>query len=302
MRPSPSRCRRLRRWVCASALLLASCGGAGTGGGAVPGAPLQVAVSVPPQAFFVERLGGEHVRVEVMVPPGTSPDSYEPTPQQVLALARARLYVAVGHPGFTFETAHLGRLLADRPALPVVDMAEGIAFLPLEEPGHGGSDPHVWVAPATVRVAAANIARGLAAADPAHAAVYRENLNRFEGEIEALDRFIHSRLDGLPHRRFWVYHPAWGYFAAEYGLEQVALEEEGKEAGPARLVGLVEQARREGVRTLFVQQGFSDKSARLIAGEIGARLVVLDPLAYDWLDNLRRVTFALEEALGENGG
>jgi zinc transport system substrate-binding protein len=153
-----------------------------------------------------------------------------------------------------------------------------------------------------VCVAAANIAGALAAADPAHAAVYRENLHRFEGEIEALDRFIHSRLDTLPRRRFWVYHPAWGYFAAEYGLEQIALEEEGKEAGPARLVEWVERARREGVRTLFVQQGFSDKSARLIAGEIGARLVVLDPLAYDWPDNLRRVTAALEEALSEDEG
>lgn len=261
-------------------------------------------MSVPPQAYFVERLGGEHVRVEVMVPPGTSPDTYEPTPQQVLALARARLYVAVGHPDLTFETAHLGRLLEERPGLPVVDMAEGMAFLPLEEPGHehGESDPHVWVAPALVRVAADNIARALAAADPEHAAVYRENVRRFEADIETLDRFIHSRLDGLPRRRFWVYHPAWGYFAAEYGLEQVALEEEGKEAGTARLVELLETARREEVRTFFVQQGFSDKSARLIAEEIGARLVVLDPLAYDWLDNLRRVTQALEEALSGNEG
>jgi zinc transport system substrate-binding protein len=267
---------------------------------------LRVAVSVPPQRYFVERIGGRHVEVEVMIPPGYSHVDYPLTPRQLLALSRARLYVAVGHPAFEFERARIEPLLPDLPDLEVVDMSRGMRLL--AGPGEGseghhhfggaGGDPHVWVAPETVAVAARNIAAALERIDPAHAAEYRANLQRFEADIASLDREIRSRLAPAQGSGFLVYHPTWGYFAREYGLRQLAIEAEGKEPSAARLIQLIDGAKREGVKVVFVQSGFPRKSAQVIADAVGARVLVADPQDPDWLGNLRRVSRELEEALG----
>ena len=272
------------------ALALAGCGDRPDSGDRI-----RVAVSVPPQAYFVDRVGGDRVTVEVMVPPGAAPDSYEPTPQQVLALRRARLYVEVGHAAFPFER----RYLEGVNGLELVNMTAGVELLPAPAGDeHGGDlDPHVWTSPAAVVAAARNIAAALGRIDPAGAPVYQRNLTAFLADVAALDREIRATLAGVEHRRFLVFHPAWGYFARDYGLEQVAIETNGKEPSPARLVALITEARREGIRVVFVQRGFSDRAARVIAAELGAEVVALDPLAYDWLDNLRRVAEALRRAL-----
>jgi zinc transport system substrate-binding protein len=292
------------------ALALAAChpaipSGAPTG----DAARIRVAVSVPPQAYFVRRIGGDHVRVEVMIPPGYSHVDYPLTPRQVAALSQARLYVAVGHPAFEFEQIQLKSVLRDLPGLQVVDMSHGMALIAGEgegeegdehgqEHGHaGGGDPHVWVAPDTVAVAARNIAAALAGIDPAHAGEYRANLQRFEAEITGLDREIRARLAGRAGDRFMVYHPTWGYFAREYGLQQVAIEAEGKEPSARRLIQLIDRARREKIQVVFVQAGFPRKSAQVIAEAVGGRVLVADPQDPDWLGNLRRVARELQEAL-----
>lgn len=282
--------------------------------------PLQVAVSVPPQAYFVRRIGGPHVQVEVMIPPGYSHVDYPLTPRKMAALSNADLYVKVGHPGFEFEARQIDPFLAGLPAVRVVDMSQGMQFLDTasaegnghreihddfgEAHGdghdHGGSDPHVWVAPATVAVAAVNIAAGLAAADPDHAGEYRANLRRFLADIRDLDREIRARLGAAPGtggRAFLVYHPTWGYFADQYGLTQIAIESEGREPSAARLISLIERARREGVRVIFVQEGFPRKSAQVIAEAVGGRVVTADPQRYDWLANLREVSAEMSRAL-----
>ena len=275
-------------------------------------APLQVAVSVPPQAYFVERIGGSRVRVEVMIPPGYSHVDYPLTPRRMMALSRAALYVKVGHPGFEFETRQIDPFLAQAPGVKVIDMSRGMRFLetgqseghagePDDGHDHGGSDPHVWVAPSTVAVAAVNIARGLAEADPAHAAEYRANLRRFLDDIRSLDREIRARLGGPgtpPGQAFVVYHPTWGYFAEEYGLKQIAIESEGREPSALRLIQLIEEARRAGVKVVFVQEGFPRKSAQVIAEAVGGRVVTADPQQLDWLSNLRHVAAELEEGRG----
>lgn len=277
-----------------------------------PAAPddgrLRVAVSVPPQAYFVERIGGGRVAVEVMIPPGYSHAEYPLTPGRVRALSRARLYVKVGHPAFEFERDQIDPVLATLPEIQVVDMSRGMQLLGdeageghghghAESHGHEGGDPHVWVAPGTVAVAARNIAAALSRADPAHAAEYRANLRAFEADVAALDREVRARLAGREGEAFMVYHPTWGYFAREYGLEQVAIEAEGKEPSAARLIQLIDAARRDRVKVVFVQAGFPRKSAQVIADAVGARVLVADPQERDWLGNLRRVTAELEEAL-----
>ncbi|HEY2291491.1 MAG TPA: zinc ABC transporter substrate-binding protein [Thermoanaerobaculia bacterium] len=264
---------------------------------------VRIAVSVPPQAYFVRRIGGEHVQVDVMIPPGYSHVDYPLTPRQVAALSRARLYVAVGHPAFEFERIQLAPVLRDLPGLQVVDMSRGMRLIAGEgegeedEHGHAAGDPHVWVAPETVAVAARNIAAALEGIDPAHAAEYRANLARFETEVASLDREIRARLADRQGDRFMVYHPTWGYFAREYGLRQVAIEAEGKEPSAQRLIQLIDRARQERIKVVFVQAGFPRKSAQVIAEAVGGRVLVADPQDPDWLGNLQRVSRDLQEAL-----
>jgi zinc transport system substrate-binding protein len=294
----------MRRLIALPFLVLAACRVAGP---AVHGlsstGQIPVAVSVPPQAYFVEKIGGDRVRVEVMIPPGYSHVDYSPSPRQMVALSGARLYVEVGHPSFEIERHSIVPVLARSPGIQVVDMSRGMQFLAGEgAEGHGLGDPHVWVAPDTVRTAAGNIAAGLAAADPAHAAEYAANLRAFRAEIDALDREIRDRLgpgvSGRPSRprKFMVYHPSWAYFAREYGLEEIAIEAEGKEPSAQRLIQLIDRARREGVKVIFVQGGFPRKSAQVIADAIGGRVLTADPQERDWAANLRRVAAELGEA------
>jgi len=275
--------------------------------GPAAGERIRVAVSVPPQAYFVERIGGERVQVDVMIPPGYSHVDYPLTPRQVVALSRARLYVAVGHPAFEFERVRLYPFLKSLP-VKIVDMSQGMPLLAgepegEEEDGHGhaGGDPHVWVAPATVAVAGRNIAAALTGIDPAHAAEYRANLARFEADVAALDGEVRAELAPCRGSAFMVYHPTWGYFAHEYGLRQVAIEAEGKEPSAQRLIQLIGAARQDGVKVVFVQRGYPRKSAQVIADEVGGSVVTADPQEREWLGNLRRVSRELRAALREKG-
>lgn len=293
------------------AVLLTACG-AGTGDGtadregAAPreaegGAVVHVVASIPPLAWFVERIGGDRVVVETFIPPGASPHAFEPTPRQVAGLEDADLVVTVGHPDFTFETHHLERLARQREGVELVRFSEGLELEAEHGEGGHGMDPHLWVAPELARPAAGRIAAALSRLDPAGAEAYRRNLAGLLADVDALDRHVRDRLSGLPHRTFLVQHPSWGHFARQYGLRQVAIEEEGKEPSPQRLVELIRQTRREPVRVVFVQPGVSAAAAESLAAEIGARVVPLDPLARDWLSNLRHVADALHEALAEGG-
>jgi len=274
-----------------------------------PRAPIEVAVSVPPQAYFVERIGREHVRVQVMIPDGAVPETYSPTPRQRAALDRARAYLLVGHPDFVFERVHIVPHLARRPGMTVIDMLQPHERneAATRRAEHAG-DPHVWLSPAAVAATAVEIERSLTALAPERGEEFRANLALFLSEIEALDASVRNSLDTLPRepgsRSFLVVHPAWGWFAEDYDLVQIAIEADGKEPAPAELIPLIEEARASQLRVVFVQRGHSRRRAELIAGEIGAEIVELDPLARDWLDNMARVAATLRKALGasELGG
>jgi zinc transport system substrate-binding protein len=267
-------------------------------------------VSVPPQAYFVERIGGEQVRVQVMIPAGASPETYSPTPRQRSALEHARAYVRVGHPHFVFERIHIAPYLEAHPGLAVVDMMPPLSGREatagrLAEAKRAG-DPHVWLSPAVVAAAAVEIERTLEALAPERGGEFRANLAAFLADLEALDAAIRESLAAVPtdpgRRSFLVVHPAWGWLAGEYGLEQIAIEADGKEPGPRELIPLLERARASRLQVIFVQPGFSQRRAALIAGEIGAEVVELDPLARDWLGNMYRVAAALGDALKEGDG
>jgi len=283
---------------------------------AIPGiaaeSRLPVFVSIVPQQYFVQQIGGDHVDVQVMVQPGASPATYEPRPRQMTALAGARLYFSIG---VAFESVWLDKIMAANPAMTLVRTDAGIRKIPMathhhgEETHHEGEethgesshdgilDPHIWLSPPLVRQQAGTILEALTAADPGRSNDYETNYRRFVNEIDALDRDLKTLFAGKEGLPFMVFHPAWGYFAQAYGLTQVPIEVEGKDPKPAQLQVMIENARTQGIRVVFVQPQFSVKRAELVAREIGGQVVFADPLALDWLTNLRAVAGKFEAAL-----
>ena len=260
---------------------------------------LSVVVSIPPQAYFVERVGGERVTVEVLVGPGDDPHTFEPTPRRMAAVTGADIYFRIGVP---FEETLAAKLAASAPGLRIVDTRAGIKLRAMtsghDHAGHADSmDPHTWLDPLLAARQAATIAAELARIDPAGADVYSSNLADFTADLHEVDRQLEEALRPVRGGAILVFHPAFGYFAERYGLRQVAVEMEGKEPSPRQLADLVALARESGTRVVFVQPQFSTKSAEAIAREIGGTVVPLDPLARDYLANLRAIAEAIRQGL-----
>ena len=269
--------------------------------------PLPVFVSIAPQAYFVQQIGRDRVDVQVLVEPGADPHTYEPKPQQMVALSKAALYFAVG---IEFEAARLDKLTAINPRMQVIHTDHGIMKLPMATHGdhdgndeHGedhthrtGLDPHIWLSPPLVMLQARSILTALQAADPAHRSAYETNYRAFILELVDLDAHLRTTFDGLKGSSFMVLHPSWGTFAHTYGLNQVPIEVEGKSPKPAQLRTLIERAQSNRIKVVFVQPQFSSKNARQISKAIGGRVVAVDPLARDWAANLRHVAEEFKDA------
>ncbi len=257
---------------------------------------IPVFVSIVPQKYFVEKIGGELVSVSIMVKPGASPATYEPKPNQMVALSRARIYCAIGVP---FEKTWLKKIAMANPGLLVVHTESGIEKAPMK-PGQseGIKDPHVWLAPPLVMVQARNILNALLKVDPKNASIYEANYRKFIVELVDLDAELRGVFSGKGENiRFMVFHPAWGYFARTYGLKMIPVESEGKDPKPADLRRLIEKARVRGIHVVFVQPEFSTKSAEAIAKAIGGQVVFAAPLAADWANNLKQVASKFKAAL-----
>ena len=259
-----------------------------------------VVVTILPQAEFVENVGGEKVRVTVMVPPGASPHTYEPTPSQMTALAKAEMYAKVGS-GVEFELVWMDKLLATNPDMLVVDCSRGIELQEMvAEDEHEHSereDPHIWMSPANAQIMVRNICAGLIETDPENRRYYEQNRDNYLAQLAEIDREIIDSLAGVENRRFMVYHPAFGYFTREYGLTMISIEKEGKEPTAAGLTHLIEQAKAHDIRVIFAEPQFDPKSAEVIAKAIGGRVVLIDALAKDYIGNLRLIMNEMLSAL-----
>ena len=275
---------------------------------------LPVFVSIVPQKFFVQQIGKDLVDVKVMVQPGASPATYEPKPRQMAALTKSKAYFAIGVP---FENAWLPRITVANPALRVVHTDSGITRIRMAahyhhedvpEPhaadvqnenrrGHAGLDPHIWLSPPLVKIQARAIQVGLQKIDPVNKDVYAANFKQFSAEIDQLDAELWKIFAGKQGLHFMVFHPSWGYFASAYALKQVPIEIEGKNPKPAQLKKLIEHARENRIKVVFVQPQFSTRSAALLAREIGGQVAFADPLAEDWMANLRNVAGKFKMAL-----
>jgi zinc transport system substrate-binding protein len=258
----------------------------------------EVYVSIPPQAFLVERLAGDFVEVEVLLPPGASPATYEPTPKQMAALDRAQLYLQIGAP---FEGPVLAKVTDLMPDLRVVDCRIGVELEPIGGDGHdhgfGLLDPHIWLDPQRMKIVAATTAKALQALLPDEAAGIGGRLASLHESIDATDARVRTTLAPIAGRTLLVFHPAFGYFTRRYGLIQRALEVDGKAPSARRLAAVVDDLRNQPVPALFVQPQFSRSAAERVAAALDCKLVVLDPLAGDYLSNLETMAERIAEAL-----
>jgi len=255
-----------------------------------------VAVTILPQREFVASVGGDKVDITVMVPPGASPHTYEVTPAQMVQLSKAKAYFKVGSP-IEFELAWLDKLLAQNKDMLVVDCSKGINLIQSDDPDEPGTDPHIWTSPGNVKTMVQNIRAGLSQVDPQNRQYYETNRDSYIQKLDELDAEIDASLGDTGNRTFIVYHPAWGYFAHDYGLRQLGIEQEGKEPQAAYMARLINQAMSQNIKVIFVSPEFDSRSAEAIAHEIGGRVVIIDPLAGDYLDNMRKVASAFKEAL-----
>jgi zinc transport system substrate-binding protein len=242
---------------------------------------LMVTVSILPQAYFVQEVGGGLVAVNVMVEPGANPATYEPRASQMRALSDSDCYVSIGVP---FEEAWLDRISAANPDMVLVDSTAGVELRTFP---NGVVDPHIWLSPRRVAIQAQTIAQALINLDPDHEAEYLANLERFQEEVEGLDLRIAEMLEPYSGEAFVVTHPSWAYFAEDYSLEMIPIEVGGQEPSAAELTDLVKRAQREGVRVVFAQPQFSTEDAEIVADEIGGEVLLIDPLAEDWAANLK---------------
>ena len=264
--------------------------------------PIPVFVSILPQKYFVERIGGEQVKVEVMVDPGESPATFNPNPKKMSLLSQAKLYFSIGVP---FETIWIDRIQSIHSNLQFVPLHDEAHDKSGTDQGHGhpsrhshgSSDPHVWTSPAKVKLMAKKIKETLVRAEPQKEKYFEANLRAFHNDLDALDRDIREILARSDNHRFLVFHPAWSYFAEDYGLEQISIEDGGKEPGARTLLKIIEKGKKLGIKVIFVQKQFSLSIAKKIAKMIGATVREMDPLAEDYLENMRLTATAISGAL-----
>jgi zinc transport system substrate-binding protein len=253
-------------------------------------AAINVTVSILPEKYFVKKIAGDLANVQVMVKPGSEPATYEPKPKQLSYLSKSKLYFAIGVP---FEKNWLKKFKDINPNLLIVDISKNIhkrsmnSFYDMKKNKEQKSDknsldPHIWLSPKLVKTISKNISNAFVKIDPIHKETYLANLKKFYKEIDDLDIYSHKKLDKLSHREFIVFHPVWGYFADEFGLRQIPIQIEGKNPTPKTLIKLINYAKKNGIKTIFVQPQFSEKSARVIAKNINGKVVAINPLEENW--------------------
>lgn len=255
-----------------------------------------ISVSILPQKYFVEALAGDEFEVNVLIPPGSSPASYDPSPKQMRDLSKSDLYLKMGHLGF--EKAWMDNIQRNHQDLKIVDLSAGVE--PIEtnlrhgDHFHEGVDPHIWMSPKTAMIMVENMARAIIRYDPACKDMVNKNLEDLKSEISGLDKEFILMSEKLEMKKFIIFHPALTYLARDYGLEQIAMEFEGKEPSAAYMKGLVDRAKSENIKTVFIQKEFDQDRAKQLSKELDARLIQIDPLAEDWVGMMEELVGTFE--------
>lgn len=289
--------KRIPYWICLLLAIvgLSACQGKKEGGTRI------ISVTIEPQRYFVEKIAGDLFQVYCVTPAGQSPETYDPTPQQMVQISRSQAYFRIGEIGF--EQAWMKNLQSQNPDMRVFDLSEGMELIKNQEEEHEGEeahhhhhgsvDPHIWTSISGAKVIAQNTCQALIKLDPENQETYQAGYQRLIGEIDSTAVEMKRLLQPLAGSAFIIYHPTLTYFAREFGLQQLCIELDGKEPSPAQLKRLIETAAQSKAKVVFVQQEFDQKNAELIAKETGCRLVTINPLSYNWHDEMIRLATIL---------
>jgi len=253
---------------------------------------MQLTVSIIPQEYLANFIADDKFDVQVMLPPGANHETYEPAPRDMEKISSSKLYLALG--ALDFELAWLDRFKASNPNMQIINTSQGITMLSGHEHDHDsdpgqkehGIDPHIWLSPSCMKIQANNICNALVNIDTANSKFYKENLNKFILLADSVDGKIREKLAGSEGKSFLIYHPALAYFARDYNLTQISIEQEGKEPSPANLSELIKTAKQKGIKTVLISKEFDTRNAEAIAREIGGKVEVFDPMAVNWPENM----------------
>ena len=264
-----------------------------------------VVVSIAPQKYLVNRIADTTVRVEVMVPAGSSPEVYEPTASQLKLLTSATAYFSLGL--LEFEISMLNNIRKQNPNLLFVNHSNDLNLISGEctnhdhDHGHGhnhnASDPHVWLSPIEVKTMVNTITSVLSQKLPEHKTLFEANATHLIEDIDSLDMHIKRSLQDIKNDKIFIYHPALTYFARDYGLKQVSLEQDGKAPSMKHMQNILQSAREQGAKTIFIQKEFDINNAKTAATDIGGNIEVIDPLREDWLENMYHMSNLISKAL-----
>lgn len=260
-----------------------------------------ITVSIIPQKYFVERIAGDNFRINVMVPSGSSPETYEPAPMQMQDVANSLIYFRIGF--LEFEQTVLRNIGSRNNELQIVNTAGGVDLIAAETVDHGdhvhhyGVDPHIWVSVPAVKIQLANMLEAIVNADPENEEYYLDNYSGFVDEMELLHDALKQKFSNVRRNSFLVFHPAMGYFARDYGLAQLSIEYEGKSPAAAHMKRIVDLARENGLTDVFIQMEFERENAMTVARELGGDIIAIDPLAADWLENMKEMAEKIHEVL-----
>lgn len=254
-----------------------------------------VYATLPPQKEMIEAVGGDKVSVTILVPQGGDPHTADLKPSQLAELSKAKLYVMVGS-GIEFELKYMDKIKDLNKNMHIVNSSKGIELIDISEHEHeeinvdhhqSGKDPHIWTSIINGKIMVENICDGLVTVDPKNKDFYVKNRDIYLKQLDEANQLITSELNDIPIRSFMIFHPSWGYFARDYNLKQIPIEIEGKEPTLQSLANTIEEAKAANIKTIFISPGFSSKAAEIITKEIGGRTEVLDPLAQNYVENLK---------------
>ena len=261
-----------------------------------------ITVSIAPFKYFVEEIAGNDFTVNIMVPAGADPHIYEPFPDQISNLRKSVGYISNGYLGF--EMNWLDRFYETNPTMKRLSLGEGINPLASDHHHLGGhvegADPHYWVSPTCALIMASSVKGFLSMLYPAHKQKYETNYQLLVSKIQVIDNRARELFSGVSNRSFMIYHPNLSYLARDYGLEEIAVEFEGKEPTPSRMRELIDLARIDNLKTIFVQVEYDTKNAKSIADEIGAKIILIDPLYENWQKSTSDIINAVYNSLLES--
>ncbi|MGB8358291.1 MAG: zinc ABC transporter substrate-binding protein [Bacteroidales bacterium] len=274
-------------WLVSLVLIITSCGTpAGKKSDRV------ITVSIPPFEYFVKAIAGDDFKINVMLPPGADHHIWEPLPAQINELAGSEAFILNGQLGF--EKAWMGRFSEINPDMKILDLSRHINLIKtdgsdfegdvhgVKSHSQGGPDPHYWMSPISARIIAQDLKNFLTELNPGSSGKYETGLKMLDRKIAQVDSTLRASFSTATSKTFMIYHPALGYMARDYGLVQVAFEDEGKSPSPARMKELIDIARDKKISIIFIQAEYDVRNAKSLAGETGARLIVINPMNSDW--------------------